>query len=417
MSSRQSLPRITLAALLAIQEPALCLAQSTQTTGAASVPAGPRLTDEERRAVEAQRRPAKETPEERARREALERWQRETRELEARQPIRERNLREAALGLKPVLQARGDGSTSAVTGDLWKVLERATTERALARQGLAQAARGRRDAGQPSQTLSERWDELARNDAVAGYAIAGAGELAAVAGWTRAAAVIGNVPVDDIAEVAGKIHRGQSNAAAIAYTKGWVGWLAGFTAAEGAGVYLTGAVVMGVALPGWVIAGTAITTGIGVGWLAKQGMGYILDEYGPKSEDSSAPQERPVAGAPVGRQDPLVPHPAQPVGDPPGPAGIAAGSTTLQLPTQPSPQPVAPPRVTAPPLPPINVPRQTVSPQPPPAQSPVGKTGICRICGATFTRAHNDGGLCMECAAKEASRRSREDFMKKRAPR
>ena len=143
MSSGERLLRLALVALLALQEPALCLAQPTQAPGASGVPAGPRLTDEERRALEAPRRPARETPDERARREAVERWHREARELEERQPIRERNLREAALGLKPVLQERADGSTSAVTGDLWNVLERATLERALARQGLALAAQAR----------------------------------------------------------------------------------------------------------------------------------------------------------------------------------------------------------------------------------------------------------------------------------
>ncbi len=143
MSRGDRLLRVALVALLALQEPALCLAQSTQAPGVADVPAGPRLTDEERRALEARRRPARETPDERARREAAERWHRESRELEERQPIRERNLREAALGLKPVLQERADGSTSAVTGDLWNVLERATLERALARQGLALAAQAR----------------------------------------------------------------------------------------------------------------------------------------------------------------------------------------------------------------------------------------------------------------------------------
>ncbi len=88
-----------------------------------------------------------------------------------------------------------------------------------------------------------------------------------------------------------------------------------------------------------------------------------------------------------------------------------------EQPPQPAPQPVSPPRVSTPLPAPINVPRQIVNPQPAPAQSQVGKTGTCRICGATFTRSHNDGGLCMECAAREASRRSLEDLMKKRAPR
>jgi hypothetical protein len=424
MSTGERLLRITLVALLALQEPALCLAQSTQAPGVADVPAGPRLSDEERRALETPRRPARETPDEQARREAVERWHRESRELDERQPIRERNLREAALGLKDALQERGAGRTSAVTGDLWSVLERATAERALARQGLALAARkrldeqmrravARRDAGQPSPTLSERWEDLARNDVVAGYAIAGTGQLAAVGGWPLAGNIISNIPVDDIAEVVGHASRGRSNAAAIAYTNGFVGWLAGFTASVGAESALTGAVVMGVTLPGWAVAGMAITAGIGVGWVAKQGMGYILDEYGPRPEGYLPPSQGTVPGAPVDRSDPVVPQPAQVPGDIPRPPGTASGTTPLQWPTQPSPQPAAPPRLTAPSPPPINVPRQTVRPQPAPAQSPVGKTGICRICGATFTRSHNDDGLCMQCAAQEASRRGIEDFMKK----
>jgi hypothetical protein len=423
MSRGDRLLRVALVALLALQEPALCLAQSTQAPGVADVPAGPRLTDEERRALEARRRPARETPDERARREAAERWHRESRELEERQPIRERNLREAALGLKPVLQERADGSTSAVTGDLWNVLERATLERALARQGLALAAQARlreqlrravarHDAGQPRQTLSERWEDLARNDVVAGYIIAGTGQLAAVGGWPLAGNVISNIPVDDIAEVVGHASRGRSKAAAIAYTNGFVGWLAGFTASVGAESALTGAVVMGVTLPGWAVAGMAITAGIGVGWVAKQGMGYVLDEYGPRPEGFLPQSQGMVPGVPVGRSDAVVPHPPQVPGDLPRPPGIASGTTPLRLPTQPSPQPAAPPRQTTPSPPPVTVPKQTAKPQPVPAQSPVRKTGTCRICGATFTRSHNDGGLCMQCAAQEASRRSFEDFMK-----
>ncbi len=101
---------------------------------------------------------------------------------------------------------------------------------------------------------------------------------------------------------------------------------------------------------------------------------------------------------------------------PPGSETITVPPPLLQ-PTRPPISPAAPPRQTTPSPPPVTVPKQTAKPEPPPAQSPVGKTGICRICGATFTRAHNDGGLCMECAAKEASRRSLEDFMKKKAPR
>jgi hypothetical protein len=113
-----------------------------------------------------------------------------------------------------------------------------------------------------------------------------------------------------------------------------------------------------------------------------------------------------------------------------GTSGVGAGSGAVQpaseamtvpppllQPPRPPIYPAAPPRQTTPSPPPVTVPKQTAKPAPAPAQSPVGKTGTCRICGATFTRAHNDGGLCMECAAKEASRRSLEDFMKKRAPR
>jgi hypothetical protein len=100
-----------------------------------------------------------------------------------------------------------------------------------------------------------------------------------------------------------------------------------------------------------------------------------------------------------------------------GTTGVGAGSNAVppaSVPVTVSPSLMQPPQPKIyPPPPPVTVPKQTAKPQPAPAQSPVGKTGTCRICGATFTRSHNDGGLCMQCAAQEASRRSFEDFIKK----
>ncbi|MBX7246835.1 MAG: hypothetical protein K1X53_15165 [Candidatus Sumerlaeaceae bacterium] len=211
--------------------------------------------------------------------------------------------------------------------------------------------------------------DVAGNDTVTGVAGATMEKLAATAGSKVAGSVLGNIPVDGVAQTLGHAVGGDSDEAAWTYATTFVSGLVGYTGAAAASAALAG-----VTAPAWLTGGAVLAAGIGAGYIAKTGMGYLRQhdkdvqaswnatkgKPGPKPQPAGS---NPSQGSAASKSQPTGANPAQ-------------GSTA----SKPAPKPSGP------------------------------QMGACRICGKTIQRARNDDSLCLDCAAREAARKSMEQF-------
>jgi hypothetical protein len=252
-------------------------------------------------------------------------------------------------------------------------------------------ARTREQEGKGSllSAISSYWSgKMAGNDTVTGVLGNAIEELATRAGSGAAGTVLGNIPVDGIAETLGHAAGGDTNEASWAYGKAFVSGLAGFTASAGAKSALVGATA-----PAWATTAAVIGAGIGAAYLAKKGMEYLRNSQSPKA----VPGNR--------ERSPGTGRPATPAGtgaaNPPNEKSATASQSAGLPPAQP--QANASTRETGGPG--SQPTRQTGTLQ--------GNTGTCRMCGASYKRPSNDNGLCMKCTTQVGSQNAINDYLRR----
>lgn len=118
-------------------------------------------------------------------------------------------------------------------------------------------------------------DAAAENDAVTGLLGQGIEAAASKVFGSVFGKILGNLPVDDIAKVLGRMDGGDTEGAAQAYATGWVGFLSGTIASLLVKSAVAGTAVA-TSMPAVATVG-AVGVGIGVAFLAKKGFEYLLD--------------------------------------------------------------------------------------------------------------------------------------------
>lgn len=274
---------------------------------------------------------------------------------------------------------------------------------------LEQEARRQKGEGSILQSVSAGVSGAAQNDFVTGVLGQGIEAGATKVLGQAAGKVIGNLPVDDIAKVAGHAYEGDTHGAVEAYATGFVGFLSGTIAALGVKSALVGTTLV-VSAP-TLAAALPVAAGVGAAYLAKRGFEALLD-YG------RGPQSAPRAPEPAKATPTIAGLPQSAL---PAPPTHASGTVPMLPPAAAEPKQVASPEGTpakpqplepalSPPMGPAPTTDQpaakppapkTASPQPA-AQKPF--VIYCLCCGheLALPRGHKAPSTCPSCGRAKA---------------
>lgn len=221
---------------------------------------------------------------------------------------------------------------------------------------IEQEARRQKGEGSILQTVSGQASNAAQNDFVTGLVGQGIEAGATRVLGQAAGKVVGNLPVDDIAKVAGHASEGDVEGAAEAYATGFVGLLSGAIAGLGVESAIAGTTLV-VTSPGWAAA-LPVAAGIGAAYLAKRGFEALLD-YG-RAQGATPRTPRPTRGTTA-----IAASPASALPGPSVAPGVGSGTAQAQ------PPPVVEPKQATPPV----VKPQPLAPVPSPPTRPASSVG------------------------------------------